>query len=106
MDVGIMIKKGEHEIPYLGENNISDDINHDMNGKRKRKKKAYSPDNNQHRAANQLQQELLHYPRICNMNPVRIMRLSATQIHTCSYTLNFIDNWKFSCRVYSSYIII
>jgi len=104
MDVGIMRKSGENQIRYLGENNISDNINHDMN--RKRKKKAYSPDNNQHRAANQLQQELLHYPRICNMNPVRIMRLPAIQINMCSYTLNFIDNWKFSCRIYSSYIII
>jgi hypothetical protein len=41
MDVGIMIKSGENEIPYLGENNISDNINHDMNGKRKRKKKSF-----------------------------------------------------------------
>lgn len=41
MDVGIMIKSGENEIPYLGENNISDNINHDMNGKRKRKKKLF-----------------------------------------------------------------
>lgn len=49
-----------------------------------RQKEAYSPDNSQHTATDQLQQQPLRYPRKCNMNPEGIKRSPATQMNTSS----------------------
>lgn len=77
LDVSITIRK--NDFPYL---RLSVRLQYMWSNKWY--KKAYSPDNCQRTTADQLQQQLVNYPRKCNMNRERIKRSPVIQINTSS----------------------